>query len=136
MIRTIVILTAVLALAGCGAKKGEVVARVKGFKITQGSLDTLYGSIQDAHTLRREPPRRRRFYNPAGRFSHIFPTLVSVMIHSIKSIPTLSMALEIRGFGLSGQRTVYRPLPSLRGRPLQWMGAIIVLLLLILLYFL
>jgi hypothetical protein len=47
MKRTIVMLVAFLTLVGCGAKKGEVVARVKGFKITQGSLDTLYGSIQD-----------------------------------------------------------------------------------------
>ncbi len=100
------------------------------------SLIQLYGNIQDAHALRRPPLKQGRRYNPVRQFSHIFPSLVSVMIHSIKSIPTLSMALEIRGFGLSAQRTVYRPLPSLISRPYQCGIALIVLFILILLYFL
>ncbi|MDY7028031.1 MAG: energy-coupling factor transporter transmembrane component T [Spirochaetota bacterium] len=99
------------------------------------SLIQLYGNIQDAHTLRRPPPERKRRYNPVRKISHVFPSLVSVMIHAIKSIPALSMALEIRGFGLSAQRTVYRPLPPLFSRPYQCGAAIIVLFMLILLYF-
>jgi len=100
------------------------------------SLIQLYGNIQDAHTLRRPPLERKRRYNPVRKFSHIFPGIVSVMIQSIKSIPTLSMALEIRGFGLSGQRTDYRPLPPLLSRLFQCGIALIVLFILVLLYFL
>ena len=100
------------------------------------SLVQLYRNIQDAHTLRRAPLKQGRFYNPVRRFSHLFPSLVSVMIHSIKSIPTLSMALEIRGFERNRQRSTYKPLPGLKMVVYQFPAAIIVLLILILSYFL
>lgn len=100
------------------------------------TLIQLYRNIQDAHTLRRPHLEDGRRYNPVRRFSHIFPVLVSVMIHSIKSIPSLSMALENRGFGRSRERTIYRPLPKLRTVPLQCGAGLIVVLAVILIYFL
>jgi len=100
------------------------------------SLINLYKNIQDAHALRRPPLQQGRIYNPFRRFTHLFPSLVSVMIHSIKSIPSLSMALEIRGFGRHNQRTTYRPLPPFTTVTKQFFGIIIVLSLLILSYLL
>jgi len=100
------------------------------------TLIQLYRNIQDAHTLRRPPLEDGRRYNPVRRFAHIFPILVSVMIHSIKSIPSLSMALENRGFGHSRERTIYRPLPKLRTVRLQCGAGLIVVLAVILIYFL
>ncbi|MFO7730902.1 MAG: energy-coupling factor transporter transmembrane component T [Spirochaetia bacterium] len=100
------------------------------------SLLQLYRNIEDAHALRRPAPQGRRKFHPIKKFSHIFPTLVSVMIHSIKGIPTLSMALESRGFGRYNPRTSYRSLLPLK-KVVHHVGiSIIVLLFLVLLLFL
>src|SRR6056297_1181384 len=100
------------------------------------SLLQLYRNIEDAHALRRPMPEGRRKFHPIKKFSHIFPTLVSVMIHSIKGIPNLSMALESRGFGRHNPRTSYRSLLPLKEIVHQAVLFIIVLLFLVLLYFL
>ncbi|HKK65553.1 MAG TPA: energy-coupling factor transporter transmembrane component T [Clostridia bacterium] len=99
------------------------------------SLLQLYRNIEDAHALRRPVPEGRRKFHPIKKFSHIFPTLVSVMIHSIKGIPTLSMALESRGFGRHNPRTSYRSLLPLKEIVHQAVLFIIVLLFLVLLLF-
>ncbi len=100
------------------------------------SLLQLYRNIQDAHALRRPAPEQKRSFSPVKRFAHVFPTLVSVMIHSIKSIPTLSMALESRGFGRPNPRSAYRSLRPLHKVIHQLVYFSIVLSILILLYFL
>ena len=96
------------------------------------SLISLYGNIQDAHALRRPAAQNSHGYHPVRRFTHIFPTLVSVMIHSIKGIPNLSMALELRGFGRHERRTSYRTLPAL-GKVVHQLGVLIIVLLYIIL---
>lgn len=100
------------------------------------SLIQLYRNIQDAHALRRPPQTQKSAFNPRKKVAHLFPSLISVMIHSIKSIPALSMALETRGFGRHNSRTSYMSLPGLRSLLRQLPGFLIVLLFLILLYFL
>ena len=66
----------------------------------------LYGNIVDAHKLRlpAESKPRRGF----GRLVELMPVLTSVLIQAVKSIPTLSMALEMRGIGRSETRTSLR----------------------------
>ena len=99
------------------------------------SLLQLYHNIEDAHALRRPVQSGKATLNPVKKFTHLFPTLVSVMIHSIKSIPTLSMALESRGFGRSNSRTSYRRLRPLQKVIHQAVFSVIVLLFIVLLLF-
>ncbi|MFO7849906.1 MAG: energy-coupling factor transporter transmembrane component T [Spirochaetia bacterium] len=76
---------------------------------------SLYRSVSDAHRLRRpsNAPSRRRL---KGRIQQVFPTLVSVMIHAVKTIPSLAMALESRGFGRPERRSSLYVLPSILER--------------------
>ncbi len=96
-------------------------------------IASLYRAVSDAHKLRR-PARdgRGRWFGIRRRFTHIFPTLVSVMIHSVKSIPSLSMSLETRGFGRHERRSSLYHLPALRSRR----GSLLALTLISLLIFL
>lgn len=100
------------------------------------SLLQLYHNIEDAHALRRPVQTGKKTLNPKKKFTHIFPTLVSVMIHSIKSIPTLSMALESRGFGRHNPRSSFRRLLPLKKVIHQGVYFTIVLIFIILLLFL
>jgi len=68
------------------------------------SMVIIYNNIQDAHRLRSGNNVK---YNFRNKLNTVFPTLVSVLIHSIKSIPTLSMALELRGIGCTAKRTQF-----------------------------
>lgn len=68
------------------------------------SMIIIYNNIKDAHSLRTSNNRKKYFWK---KLNHVFPTLVSVLIHSIKSIPTLSMALELRGIGSEIKRTQF-----------------------------
>lgn len=69
----------------------------------------IYNNIRDAHKLRGNNYKNRKIWKKLGS---IFPTLVSVLIQSIKSIPSLSMALELRGIGLSTERSQYHIIKS------------------------
>jgi energy-coupling factor transport system permease protein len=73
------------------------------------SMIIIYNNIQDAHRLRTRNNRNKYFWN---KLNKLFPTLVSVLIHSIKSIPTLSMALELRGIGCVTKRSQYNYIKS------------------------
>jgi energy-coupling factor transport system permease protein len=79
------------------------------------SLKALYDQVRDAHRLRRAENSR-----PAPRglraLGDLLPLLTSVLILSIRRIPALAMALELRGVGLKTRRTSLRRLP--RGRQL------------------
>ena len=69
----------------------------------------IYNNIKDAHKLRGNNYKEKKLWS---KFNSIFPTLVSVLIQSIKSIPTLSMALELRGIGLDIKRSQYHIINS------------------------
>ena len=76
-----------------------------------------YGRISDAHKLRRAgfesggAARRRGFRH---RLNNLFPVLISVLIHAVKSIPSLAMALDSKGLGRGNRRTSCRKLCSWR----------------------
>ncbi len=76
----------------------------------------LLQNVQDAHSLRcsvvqeGEKPKRGIF----RRFAGIQPVLTSVVIASIKSIPSLAMSLEHRGIGSTVRRSSYTQLRRLR----------------------
>ncbi len=75
-------------------------------------LAGLYGQIKAAHALRcginDELPSRRI----GSRLGQLFPVLVSLVIQSVKTIPTLTMALELKGIGRSNQRSRCRRLKT------------------------
>ena len=72
-------------------------------------LDT-YHDADAAHKLRytENCPSVSR-WNFIARFRAILPVLASVLIQAVKNIPTLAMALEIRGVG-KAKPTVFRPI--------------------------
>lgn len=72
-------------------------------------LDT-YHDAEAAHKLRytESCPAVNRL-NFVARFRSILPVLASVLIQAVKNIPTLAMALEIRGVG-KAKPTVFRPI--------------------------
>ncbi len=80
-------------------------------------LKSLYDQVQDAHRLRRAEEGTQ---SPAGLRSlgALLPLLTSVLILSIRRIPALAMALELRGVGLRTPRTSLQRLPG--GRRLAW----------------
>lgn len=71
----------------------------------------LYNQVQDAHRLRRA---ENSAPDPRGlrALGSLLPLLTSVLILSIRRIPTLAMALELRGVGLKTPRTSLRRLPG------------------------
>jgi energy-coupling factor transport system permease protein len=73
----------------------------------------VYRNISDAHKLRSARTdggeKKRGFHK---RLSHLFPVLISVLIHAVKSIPSLAMALDSKGFGRRNPRTASKKLPS------------------------
>jgi energy-coupling factor transport system permease protein len=74
-------------------------------------LKSLYEQVQDAHRLRRaenSPPAARGLRAAQA----LIPQLTSVLILSIRRIPILAMALELRGVGLKTPRTSLRRLPG------------------------
>jgi energy-coupling factor transport system permease protein len=72
-------------------------------------LAGLYSQIRAAHALRQTAGGRRS--RGLGRIRNLFPVLVSLMIQSVKTIPVLTMALELKGIGREGTRSRYRTLP-------------------------
>ena len=79
------------------------------------SLQGLYGQVKDAHRLRlaesSQPPAKG-----LRAVRAMLPLLTSVLILSVRRIPVLAMALEMRGVGRGNRRTSVRVLP--RGRRL------------------
>ncbi|HUJ76506.1 MAG TPA: energy-coupling factor transporter transmembrane component T, partial [bacterium] len=79
------------------------------------TIAALYQNVQEAHSLRAAGDHR------GGFFRRILPQLTAVFIQSIRMVPSLAMALEIRGVGRSTQRTQWRSLPQ-GGRPASWVA--------------
>ena len=79
----------------------------------------LYTSVSDAHKLRinwEDTPGKTTI---KSRIQNLFPVLVSVLIQSIKAIPSLAMALELKGFGSNLPRSRYMTLHRYYPFPLQ-----------------
>lgn len=79
-----------------------------------------YGRISDAHKLRaagiEQGGGKKGFRH---RLNHLFPVLISVLIHAVKSIPALAMALDSKGFGRKNPRSSCRklkPWPAISGQ--------------------
>lgn len=80
---------------------------------------TLYDQVRDAHRLRlavegevgmaAARPRKRGLFK---RLREAIPVLTSVLILSVRRIPTLAMALECRGVGRKNPRTSYHTLKT------------------------
>ena len=62
-----------------------------------------YANIRDAHALRGGTGKKTGF-------SRILPVLTSILITTVRGIPSLAMTLETRGFGRANPRTEYTAL--------------------------
>lgn len=110
------------------------------------TIRTIYDQVQDAHRLRLAADsegcndgesKRRRHGGFIKRMRMAVPVITSVLILSVRRIPTLAMALECRGVGRANRRTTFRTLKG--GSALARDGAIalgvlIVLAVLVLLF--
>jgi len=115
---------------------------------------TTYSNIVDAHKLRMSYPetaasgggssesakhntpqkastRSRVRVRLITRLRNLLPVLTSVLIYAIKRIPTLSMALEARGFGRKNTRTNYLELKSRKSLLLEFLITFLIVCLLL-----
>ncbi|UCF98629.1 MAG: energy-coupling factor transporter transmembrane protein EcfT [Spirochaetaceae bacterium] len=93
------------------------------------TIRTIYDQVQDAHRLRLagEADIAKGLIK---RLIAAIPVLTSVLILSVRRIPTLAMALECRGVGRKNRRSSYRTLktgPALLGDALIAIGMAAVL---------
>jgi energy-coupling factor transport system permease protein len=71
-----------------------------------------FSQISDSHRLREfDEKQRKKLFD---RVKDLLPTLTSVLVAALRSIPNLAMSLELRGFGLEGKRTNYHTLSAYR----------------------
>ena len=100
----------ILALRACGLPfaAGLVVSVALQYV---PSLKVLYDQVKDAHRLRRAEGALPAPKGLRG-LRTLLPLLTSVLILSIRRIPSLAMALELRGVGLKNRRTSLRRLPG------------------------
>jgi energy-coupling factor transport system permease protein len=78
------------------------------FRSVPGIFDS-FNDIIDSHKLRRgaNSSANKKIIN---RLRNLFPTLTSALVVSLRSIPTLAMSLEARGYGLKNNRTNFHSL--------------------------
>jgi energy-coupling factor transport system permease protein len=75
------------------------------------TIRTLYDQVRDAHRLRlAEEKGGGEGRGLFKRLREAIPTLTSVLILSVRRIPTLAMALECRGVGRKNLRTSFHTL--------------------------
>ncbi len=67
-----------------------------------------FNQISDSHSLRRSNENKKK------KLKNLFPTLTSALVVSLKTIPSLAMALESRGYGRLNRRTSYKELSKKR----------------------
>jgi energy-coupling factor transport system permease protein len=96
----------VLALRGVGLPYGAGLMLTIALR-TIPLLSAAYHDVIDAHKLRRGGTGREDRGSRA-----IVPVLTSVLIHALKGIPLLAMALESRGYGRRNRRSSYAALKS------------------------
>jgi energy-coupling factor transporter transmembrane protein EcfT len=77
------------------------------------STAALYSGVLEAHSLRRPLTGKRR-RGLAAEVRRVAPAVTAVLVHSVKSIPVLSMALETRGVGRANRRSSIVRLPPVR----------------------
>ncbi len=65
-----------------------------------------FNQISDSHSLRRSNENKKK------KLKNLLPTLTSALVVSLKTIPSLAMGLEARGYGLKVKRTNYHELPK------------------------
>lgn len=87
----------------------------------------IYSNVTDAHRLRQNSTGKKKT-SPAQRIRNLFPILVSVLIQSIRTIPSLAMALESKGFGFPAERTRFRNISVNGNIPLQLASASVIVL--------
>lgn len=75
------------------------------------SIFDAFGQISDSHKLRRAGNEDEK-KTLKSRISNLFPTLTSALVVSLRSIPTLAMSLEARGYGLKRKRTSFHDLKN------------------------
>jgi energy-coupling factor transport system permease protein len=93
------------------------------------TIGRIYDQVRDAHRLRlagqaaeanqqigSSRTRKKRKEQPSGRKAHrlaeSIPILTSVLILSVRRIPTLAMALECRGVGRKNRRSSFHSLKT------------------------
>jgi energy-coupling factor transport system permease protein len=85
-----------------------------------------FNQISDSHSLRRSNQTKKK------RLKNLFPTLTSALVVSLKTIPSLAMALESRGYGLKTKRTNYHRLSSYKYFIFQTIAIILLFMVLLL----
>jgi energy-coupling factor transport system permease protein len=76
------------------------------------SIPSIFDSfvqIIDSHKLRRGVDNKAN-KKLSNRIRNLFPTMTSALVVSLRSIPTLAMSLEARGYGLKRKRTNFHTL--------------------------
>jgi len=91
------------------------------------------GSSESAkhNTPQKASTRSRVRVRLITRLRNLLPVLTSVLIYAIKRIPTLSMALEARGFGRKNTRTNYLELKSRKSLLLEFLITFLIVCLLL-----
>ncbi len=71
-----------------------------------------FAQIDESHRLRQagEKTEGKR----TGKLKSLVPTLTSSLVLALRSIPTLALSLELRGYGRANKRTHYHSLDSYR----------------------
>ena len=69
-----------------------------------------FDRISESHRLRQAGSEERKNY--IQRLKDLMPTLTSVLVVALRSIPNLAMSLEMRGLGRDEKRTSYHSLDS------------------------
>ena len=90
-------------------------------------LAGLYGQIKAAHALRCGVNDKESAGIDWAKVKGLFPILVSLMIQSVKTIPVLTMALELKGIGRDNPRTRLRELPIVHSLGLQIFSSLLLL---------
>jgi energy-coupling factor transport system permease protein len=72
-----------------------------------------FNDIIDSHKLRRGADVKAK-KKMGQQLKNLGPTLTSALVVSLRSIPTLAMSLEARGYGLKNKRTQFHSLDSYR----------------------
>ncbi len=72
------------------------------------SLASVFSDIKESQSLRLPNPEDGE--GKQNRLKKILPSLTSVMVYAIKSIPVTASALELRGFSGKGRRSNYHTL--------------------------
>ena len=87
----------------------------------------IYSNVTDAHKLRRSGGSETG-ESFKKRIGNLFPVLVSVLIQSIRTIPSLAMALETKGFGRDNKRSNFRDINIKGSIILQLTAAFVIVL--------